>query len=150
MYRISRALDTISTHRSIPKSRHLSTSTAKMVVQRITMFKVNEEADIQKMIDQYKAVAETNKKVRIPISAHDRRQLRPSHQDGKPYILACTAYKPINDPRTQGYNLLAYTTFASQEDVKYYDEKCEAHQGVKDLAKGKIQPPPLVAMWETS
>ena len=34
-----------------------------MVVQRITMFRMNDEADIQKMIDQYKIVAETNKKV---------------------------------------------------------------------------------------
>ena len=51
---------------------------------------------------------------------------------------------------SQGYNLLAYTTFSNLEDVKYYDEKCEAHQGLKDLAKGKIQPPPFVVMWETS
>lgn len=71
-------------------------------------------------------------------------------QDGKPYILSCTAHKPVNDPRSQGYNLLAYTTFSNLEDVKYYDEKCEAHQGLKDLAKGKIQPPPFVVMWETS
>lgn len=38
-----------------------------MVVQRITMFKVNEAADIEKLIDQYKVVSETNKKVSLPL-----------------------------------------------------------------------------------
>lgn len=30
------------------------------------------------------------------------------------------------------------------DDVKYYDESCEAHQKLKDFAKGKVEGPPLV------
>lgn len=63
MYRIFRILSLPVNHSSVSKARHFSIITANMVVQRITMFKVNEEADIQKMIDQYKVVAETNNKV---------------------------------------------------------------------------------------
>lgn len=45
-------------------------------------------------------------------------------QNGKPYILSVNAHRPVNDPRTQGYNFLAHTTFSSLDDVKYYDEEC--------------------------
>lgn len=67
MYCVRRLPSVVSAHTSIHASRRLSTSTAKMVVQRITMFKVNEAADIEKMIDQYKVVSETNKKVSLPL-----------------------------------------------------------------------------------
>lgn len=73
-----------------------------------------------------------------------------SKQDGKPYILSVEANRPVNDPRTQGYNVLAQTTFSSLEDVKYYDEKCEAHASLKAFAKEKVAGPPMVVMWETS
>jgi hypothetical protein len=56
----------------------------------------------------------------------------------------------VNDPRTQGYNVLAYTTFSSLDDVKYYDEKCEAHAALKAFAKEKVAGPPMAVMWETS
>ena len=36
-----------------------------MPVQRITMFKIKDDANVQKMIDQYKIVADTNQKVHI-------------------------------------------------------------------------------------
>jgi hypothetical protein len=71
-------------------------------------------------------------------------------QDGKPYILSVEASRPVNDPRTQGFNVLAQTTFSSLEDVKYYDEKCEAHASLKAFAKEKVAGPPMVVMWETS
>jgi len=56
----------------------------------------------------------------------------------------------VNDPRTQGYNVFANTTFSSLDDVKYYDEKCEAHAALKAFAKEKVAGPPMVLMWETS
>jgi hypothetical protein len=56
-------------------------------------------------------------------------------QDGRPYILSVEANRPVNDPRTQGFNVLAQTTFSSLEDVKYYDEKCEAHASLKAFSK---------------
>lgn len=71
-------------------------------------------------------------------------------QDGKPYILSVNAYQPVNDPRTQGYNVVANTSFSSLDDVKYYDEKCEAHAAFKAFAKEKVAGPPMVVMWETS
>jgi hypothetical protein len=71
-------------------------------------------------------------------------------QDGKPYILSVEAQRPVNDPRSQGFNVLAQTTFSSLEDVKYYDEKCEAHASLKAFAKERVAGPPMVVMWETS
>ncbi len=35
------------------------------------------------------------------------------------------------------------TKYASMEDVKYYDEECEAHKQLKAFAKGKLEGPPL-------
>ncbi|KAK4553103.1 hypothetical protein LTR86_009830 [Recurvomyces mirabilis] len=97
-----------------------------MPVQRITCFKITDENDIQSMIDQYDVIRETNQK------------------DGKPYILSLSSHKPVPDPRTSGFNLISTTKFASMDDVKYYDESCEAHQKLKDFAKGKVGGPPMV------
>ncbi|KAM0693562.1 hypothetical protein Q7P36_006818 [Cladosporium allicinum] len=103
-----------------------------MPVQRITMFKVANEADIPQFLEKYQTLAQDQQK------------------DGKPYILSVEANRPVNDPRTQGFNVLAQTAFSSQEDVKYYDEKCEAHASLKAFAKDKVAGPPMVVMWETS
>lgn len=65
-------------------------------------------------------------------------------QDGKPYILRCVAGRTKDDERNQGYSLCAETTFASLEDMKYYDEQCEAHAALKTVAKDKVAPPPLM------
>jgi len=35
------------------------------------------------------------------------------------------------------------TKYASMEDVKYYDEECEAHKQLKAFATGKLEGPPL-------
>ncbi|KAK1076009.1 hypothetical protein LTR33_009329, partial [Friedmanniomyces endolithicus] len=81
-----------------------------MPIQRITCFKITHETDIQGLLDQYADLSKTNKK------------------DGKPYILETSASKAVDDPRNSGYNLVAMTKYASMEDVKYYDEECEAHK----------------------
>jgi len=52
-------------------------------------------------------------------------------KDGKPYILTCDARKLHEDPRSNGYTVLGMTTFASLEDMKYYDDSCEAHTALK-------------------
>lgn len=54
----------------------------------------------------------------------------------------------INDPRNQGFNFVASTTFASMADFKYYDEECEAHKKLKAFAKAKVDGPPLVLFVE--
>ena len=43
--------------------RNLHINTAKMTVQRITMFKVANEADIPQFLEQYQTLAQNQKKV---------------------------------------------------------------------------------------
>ena len=43
-----------------------------------------------------------------------------------------------------GFTFVAMTRFDSLEDVKYYDEECEAHKVLKAFAYDKVQQP-----WET-
>jgi len=71
-------------------------------------------------------------------------------QDGKPYIIQCSATKAIDDPRSQGYNLIAMTVFSSLDDMKYYDEQDEAHAALKAVGKGKVDPPPMVIYSEAA
>jgi hypothetical protein len=52
-------------------------------------------------------------------------------QDGKPYILACESHKLYDDARSNGYTVLGKTRFASLDDMKYYDDSCEAHTALK-------------------
>jgi len=47
--------------------RRLHEDTAKMTVQRITMFKVANEADIPQFFEQYKTLSQNQKKVRQAI-----------------------------------------------------------------------------------
>jgi hypothetical protein len=56
-------------------------------------------------------------------------------QDGKPYILSLAAGQAIEDQRSQGYTLVAKSEFSSLDDMKYYDNECEAHQTLKAGAK---------------
>lgn len=39
--------------------------------------------------------------------------------------------KSIPDSRNKGFNLSVKTTFASLEDMQYYDQECEAHKALK-------------------
>ncbi|GAB7363805.1 hypothetical protein MBLNU230_g4372t1 [Neophaeotheca triangularis] len=101
-----------------------------MPIQRITCFKVPDKANIQPILDAYKVVASSNEK------------------DGKAYIISCTAGQTFDDPRRQGYDIVATTTFHSLADMQWYDTDCPAHQQVKAAAKGKIEPPPLCVYYE--
>ena len=65
-------------------------------------------------------------------------------QDGKPYIQQATAHQPYDDPRSQGYTLVARTVFNSKADMDFYDNECEAHTAIKSLIKPKVGGPPLV------
>ncbi|KAK5005693.1 hypothetical protein BJ546DRAFT_1069490 [Cryomyces antarcticus] len=99
---------------------------ASKPIYRVTMFKIPDPANVQPMLDKYATMKQDAKK------------------DGKPYILSCVAGRAVSDPRNQGYTLYAQTSFASLEDMKYYDEQCEAHQALKAVGKGKVDPPPIV------
>lgn len=42
--------------------------------------------------------------------------------------------KSFPDVRNKGFNLSVKTTFASLDDMKYYDQECEAHKAFKAVA----------------
>ncbi|PTU24294.1 hypothetical protein P175DRAFT_0489419 [Aspergillus ochraceoroseus IBT 24754] len=85
-------------------------------IERITLFKISDEAGRIRLLEQYKVLAKTAVK------------------DGKPYILAAAVGTSYPDPRNKGFNVSVKTTFASLEDMKYYDEECEAHKALKAVA----------------
>jgi hypothetical protein len=86
-------------------------------IHRITMFKIPKEEDRQKLLEQYKVLSST----------HER--------NGKPYILSLYAGPAEEDQRSQGFNFVCKTEFASMDDMKFYDEECAAHQGIKNIFK---------------
>jgi len=92
-----------------------------MTVHRTTLFKLTTDADIEAALAAYTKLAANNSK------------------NGKPYILSSKAYKLHPDPRSQGFTLAAQTTFSSVEDMKYYDEECEAHKELKGVVGPKQQ-----------
>ncbi|KAL1297415.1 hypothetical protein AAFC00_004948 [Neodothiora populina] len=103
---------------------------ASKIIHRVTMFKIPEPANIQPIMDQYTQLQQKATK------------------GGKNYILRCVAGKTLDDPRTQGYSICAQTSFASLEDMKYYDEECQAHFALKEVVKGKAERPPLTMYFE--
>ncbi|KAI9641937.1 hypothetical protein NHQ30_009806 [Ciborinia camelliae] len=85
---------------------------------RITMFKVPSQASRDTMLKNYEILSKTAVK------------------DAAPYILSLHAGESqADDPRTQGYSIVAKTEFRNLEDMKYYEDKCEAHQKFKAEAK---------------
>ncbi|KAJ5476275.1 hypothetical protein N7475_002004 [Penicillium sp. IBT 31633x] len=108
----------------------LRTTTKTMApIERITLFKIPSEADRARVLEQYKVLAKTATK------------------DGKPYIVAAAVGASIPDPRNKGYNLSVKTTFASLEDMQYYDADCEAHKALKAVA-GPVKEEVLTTFYE--
>ncbi|KAB8214475.1 hypothetical protein BDV33DRAFT_32447 [Aspergillus novoparasiticus] len=99
-------------------------------IERITLFNIPSEEDRNKVLEQYKVLAKTATK------------------DGKPYILAAAAGHSFPDPRNKGYTLSVKTTFASLEDMKYYDTECEAHKALKAVA-GPVKEDVLTTYYES-
>ncbi|KAL2215915.1 hypothetical protein M432DRAFT_625020 [Thermoascus aurantiacus ATCC 26904] len=71
-----------------------------------------------------------------------------SEQDGKPYITNITAGPTVPDPRNKGFNIAVKTTFASLEDMRYYDTECEAHKALKAVA-GPVMEEVVSAYYES-
>jgi len=84
---------------------------------RITMFKIPSKGDVAKALEFYDTLSKTAVK------------------DGAPYILSLAAGPALEDARSQGYTLVAKSEFKSLDDMRYYDDKCEAHQTFKVKAK---------------
>ncbi|KAH6656548.1 stress responsive A/B barrel domain-containing protein [Truncatella angustata] len=90
-------------------------------IHRVTMFKVPEPEDQKKLIEAYKTLNKSQQK------------------NGKPYILSLNAGIAMDDARSQGFTVVSKTDFASLDDMKYYDDKCEAHAALKAFAKGNLK-----------
>lgn len=86
-------------------------------ITRVTLFKIPSEEDQARLIDIYRT---------LPARAL---------KDGKPYIISAVVGPAYKDVRNQGYTLAAVSTFASVEDMKYYDDDCAAHAELKKVAK---------------
>ncbi|KAK4137041.1 hypothetical protein BT67DRAFT_454716 [Trichocladium antarcticum] len=66
--------------------------------------------------------------------------------NGKPYILASHVGIAKPDRRAKGYTVVANHSFATAEDVDYYDHECGAHDALKKTAAGLgIEEPPVVS-----
>ncbi|KAF2844939.1 hypothetical protein T440DRAFT_473002 [Plenodomus tracheiphilus IPT5] len=88
-----------------------------MPVRRVTMFKISKESDRTKLLDLYKD---------MPSKAV---------KNGRPYILSVEAGTTQQDARAQGYTIAATSVFESEEDLKYYDEGCEAHAELRGFVR---------------
>ncbi|KAL2005706.1 hypothetical protein VTN00DRAFT_10199 [Thermoascus crustaceus] len=94
------------------------------------MFKIPNEVDRDRVLEQYKVLAKTAVK------------------DGKPYITSITAGPTVPDPRNKGFNLAVKTTFASLEDMRYYDTECEAHRALKAVV-GPVREDTVMAYYQS-
>ncbi|KAF3040026.1 hypothetical protein E8E11_005499 [Didymella keratinophila] len=95
-------------------------------IVRMTLFKLSDNSVVKEAIQKYSSLTQDAVK------------------DGKPYIQQATAHQPYDDPRSQGYTLVARTVFNSKADMDYYDNECEAHAAIKTFIKPKVGGPPLV------
>jgi len=101
-------------------------------IERITLFNIPKEEDRQRLIEEYKQLVKTAVK------------------DGKPYISNVSFGPAIPNPRSQGYNFGAKTTFATLEDMRFYDEECPAHQTLKAFGKHVVEGAPLTVYYENA
>ena len=107
-------------------------------INRITLFKLLDPAGQKRLVKAYQELAKTHSRVSqvIPgplpsgVTVADN-----AFQDGKPYILYVSAGIVLDDPRAQGYTVAAKTEFASLDDMRFYDEQCQAHAALKETAK---------------
>ncbi|KAI5457644.1 stress responsive A/B barrel domain-containing protein [Mariannaea sp. PMI_226] len=90
-------------------------------INRITLFKIPDVENQQKLLSIYKEMP--HKAVK----------------DGKPYIRAVKAGPTKADQRNQGYTIAVVSVFDSVDDMKYYDDECAAHAELKVFAKSVHQ-----------
>ncbi|KZL67169.1 stress responsive A/B barrel domain-containing protein [Colletotrichum tofieldiae] len=90
-------------------------------VTRITLFKIPDEENQKRILSLYQQMPQKALK------------------GGKPYIVSVKAGLAVADQRAQGFTIAAVSTFASKEDMDYYDNGCATHQELKSIAKGSHQ-----------
>jgi hypothetical protein len=116
-------------------------------VHRITMFKLPSKDEQAKLLDQYHKLNASQQKVsrlQLYLCLYTSDHL---FKDGKPYILSMVVGAADEDARSQGYTFVSKTEFASMDDMKYYDEGCQAHQALKDFVKGSLNPQGVMTVY---
>ncbi|KAF3804023.1 hypothetical protein GCG54_00008527 [Colletotrichum gloeosporioides] len=115
-------------------------------ITRITLFKIPDEESQKKVLGFYQQMPQKALKAYVVTfpSAKMRdlaltNQVANVPQDGEPYILSVKAALAVADQRAQGFTIAAISTFASAEDMAYYDNECAAHAELKAFAKGAHQ-----------
>lgn len=120
-------------------------------ITRITLFKVPDEENQNKILALYRQMPQKALKVSqvntscsttqlpVPVTFLDWLFETDALQDGKPYILSVKAGLAVADQRAQGFTVAAVSTFASKGDMDYYDNGCAAHQELKSIAKNAHQ-----------
>lgn len=88
-----------------------------MAVTRVTQFKIASAEGRARLLEMYRKMPSTALK------------------NGKPYILSVSAGEAYEDARTQGFTIAAISTFASLDDMKYYDNECQAHAALRSVAR---------------
>ncbi|KAL3421546.1 stress responsive a b barrel domain-containing protein [Phlyctema vagabunda] len=101
-----------------------------MTIQRVTLFNIPRPDDITTLIEQYRTLQKT------------------AFKDGKPYVVDLQAGPTLQDARTQGYTLAVRTAFHTLDDMRYYDNECEAHKAFKRAAASKREGDVLVVYFE--
>ncbi|KAF2465431.1 uncharacterized protein BDR25DRAFT_306588 [Lindgomyces ingoldianus] len=99
-------------------------------ILRLTLFKIPEPAHIEEAVKQYSTLT------------------KDAVKDGNPYISVAQATPTLDEPRNQGFTLVARTVFDSKEDMEYYDTACAAHGEIKALLKGKVAAPPCTLLMD--
>ncbi|CAI4214310.1 unnamed protein product [Parascedosporium putredinis] len=108
----------VTLQRTLKTAELLSTSTmSASPMHRVTLFKIESQADRQSLMDLYRTLPTT------------------AVRNGKPYILSAAVGPTFDDTRNQGYTLAAFTMFATEDDMRFYDEGCAAHAEIKKLAR---------------
>ncbi|KAG7291789.1 hypothetical protein NEMBOFW57_001809 [Staphylotrichum longicolle] len=101
------------------------------VIFRSTLFKAPDAESQARLLEAYSTLKQNQVK------------------DGKPYIIGVEARLLLDDPRSNGYTVVARTLFSSVEDMKYYDTECPAHKELRKTASGLIAERPLVVAVES-
>lgn len=57
------------------------------------------------------------------------------YQDGKPCTLSMQAGHASGSVREQGFTIVAKFTFANEEDIDFYETRCQGHSGCKQFLK---------------
>ncbi|RAO65812.1 uncharacterized protein BHQ10_001824 [Talaromyces amestolkiae] len=121
--------------------------------ERITLFNIPKEEDRALLVEEYKRLVKTAVKVMSfspNLSSIPKPELINVEQDGKPYISNVSFGPAIPDERSQGYNFGVKTTFATVEDVKFYDTECPAHQTLKAALGGRKEGDVLTVIFENA